>query len=67
LDGIDSVGLSGASADIVIIQEAKDALRALSFTESEIDRVWPTVKAKMAENESADSIIKRALQQLYKG
>jgi Holliday junction DNA helicase RuvA len=67
LDGTDSLDLSGAGAGIIVIQEAKDALRALSFTDSEIDRVWPIVKAKMTENDSVDNIIKKALQQLYKG
>lgn len=67
MDGAGVIGLSNTNADFIMIQEVKDALRALSFTDSEIDRVWPTVKTRMTENESSDSLIKKALQLLYKG
>ncbi|MEX1029627.1 MAG: Holliday junction branch migration protein RuvA [Paenibacillaceae bacterium] len=65
--GSSTVGSTSLSGEVVVIQEAKEALRALSFTDGEIDRIWPAVKAKMNENDSADTLIKMALQLLYKG
>ena len=62
-----AAGMSSLSAEVVVIQEAKDALRALSFTDAEIDRIWPAIKAKMSDDITADALIKLALQLLYKG
>lgn len=47
--------------------EAKEALLALGYTETEADRAWTIVKTKASEGETADSLIKRALQALYAG
>ncbi|PYI53307.1 Holliday junction branch migration protein RuvA [Paenibacillus flagellatus] len=47
--------------------EAKEALLALGYTEAEADRAWSSVKAKAKENDSADVLVKLALQALYAG
>ncbi len=60
-------GLSSNAGEAAVIRETKEALRALSFTDSEIERVWPAVKANMKEEDSSDILIKKALQLLYKG
>lgn len=60
-------GMSSLTEEVMVIQEAKDALRSLSFTDGEIDRIWPAVKAKMKEDDSSDALIKTALQLLYRG
>jgi Holliday junction DNA helicase RuvA len=48
-------------------REAKLALMALGYTESETDRAWPLVQAKAGEGDSVDVLIKLALQIFYKG
>lgn len=47
--------------------EAKEALLALGYTEAEADRAWAAVKLKVNEGDSADALIKLALQALYTG
>jgi len=46
-------------------QEARDGLKALGYTESELDRVWLTLKQEGAESETVDVLMKRALKLLY--
>jgi len=46
-------------------QEAKDGLRALGYTESELDRVWLALKQEGAETGEVDVLMKRALKLLY--
>jgi len=46
-------------------QEARDCLKALGYTESELDRVWLTLKQEGAESETVDVLMKRALKLLY--
>ncbi|MEX2414768.1 MAG: Holliday junction branch migration protein RuvA [Paenibacillaceae bacterium] len=67
IDGSTTAGMSSLTGEVIAIQEAKDALRALSFTDTEIERIWPAVKAKMNEDDSSDALIKSALQLLYRG
>ena len=49
------------------LRAAKEGLLALGFTETEISKVWATVKAGLKPGDSADVVMKAALQQLYKG
>lgn len=48
-------------------QETREGLRALGFTDAEIDRVWPKISDSLKGGESADAILKAALKHLYKG
>lgn len=48
-------------------REAKEALMALGYSEAEADRVWPQVKEKVKEGDSADVLVKAALQALFRG
>jgi Holliday junction DNA helicase RuvA len=56
-----AVGAGGAAW-----AEAKEALVALGYTETEADRAWARIGAK-ADGASADALIKLALQALYQG
>lgn len=47
--------------------EAKEGLMGLGYTESECDQVINEVRTKVQENDSVDTIIRLALQMLYKG
>lgn len=71
-----SLSDSGASADsggldrdeaAQELRSAKEGLLSLGFSEAEIARVWPAVKSAMKAGDSADAMMKTALQQLYKG
>lgn len=46
--------------------EAREALKALGYTDSELDKVWLKIKDKSA-GESVDVIMKQALQLLFAG
>ncbi|KGE18269.1 Holliday junction branch migration protein RuvA [Paenibacillus wynnii] len=46
-------------------QEARDGLKALGYTESELDRAWLSLKQEGAESETVDVLMKRALKLLY--
>ncbi|WP_422660184.1 Holliday junction branch migration protein RuvA [Paenibacillus sp. EC2-1] len=46
--------------------EAREGLKALGYTDSELDKVWLKIKDKTA-GESVDVIMKRALQLLFAG
>ena len=48
-------------------QEARDALDALGYTAAELDKAWNGLQDSVAEDETVDSLMKRALQQLFKG
>jgi len=48
-------------------QEAKAALLALGYTESETDRVWAQIQPKVQESDTVDALVKLALQALFKG
>ncbi|GIO98202.1 Holliday junction ATP-dependent DNA helicase RuvA [Paenibacillus lautus] len=47
--------------------EAREGLKALGYTDSELDKVWLKIKDSAASGESVDVLMKRALQQLYAG
>ncbi|MFD0713995.1 Holliday junction branch migration protein RuvA [Paenibacillus sp. GCM10027626] len=48
-------------------QEAREALAALGYTAAELDRAWHGLKDSIQPDESVDALMKRALQQLFKG
>ncbi|MCD1258235.1 Holliday junction branch migration protein RuvA [Paenibacillus athensensis] len=45
--------------------EAKEGLMSLGYTETEADRAWQKVKAKVKDGDSVDVVMKLALQALY--
>jgi Holliday junction DNA helicase RuvA len=47
--------------------EAKEALLALGYSEAETDRAWSAVKSKAKETDSAEALMKLALQALFSG
>ncbi len=47
--------------------EAAEALKALGYSEAEIDQVWPDVKEKEADDAPADKLMRTALQLLFRG
>jgi Holliday junction DNA helicase RuvA len=47
--------------------EAREALLALGYTETEVDRVWPAIKPKVNDGDAVDAIVKKALQALFQG
>jgi Holliday junction DNA helicase RuvA len=48
-------------------QEAKQALQALGYSESETDRIWPAIQESAAAGATTDVLIKLGLQALFKG
>lgn len=48
-------------------QEAREALAALGYTAAELDRAWNGLQTSVTAEETVDSLMKRALQQLFKG
>lgn len=48
-------------------REAREALMALGYTAAELDRAWQSMKQTDMPNETVDALMKRALQQLFKG
>ncbi|RAP77885.1 Holliday junction branch migration protein RuvA [Paenibacillus montanisoli] len=48
-------------------REAREALMTLGYTAAELDRAWQGMKDKEVPDESVDALMKRALQQLFKG
>ncbi|KJD43345.1 Holliday junction branch migration protein RuvA [Paenibacillus terrae] len=75
LDGIGSVGIAtGLFAEPVVEEgegsywsEAREALKALGYTDAELDKVWSKIKIDAKPDESADILMKRALQLLFAG
>ena len=47
--------------------EAREALAALGYTAAELDRAWQGLKETQVAGETVDALMKRALQQLFKG
>ncbi|GGF94636.1 Holliday junction ATP-dependent DNA helicase RuvA [Paenibacillus albidus] len=52
-------------ANVLPWQEARDGLKALGYTETELDRVWLTLKKDGEENGTVDVLMKKALKLLY--
>ncbi|MNN86147.1 Holliday junction ATP-dependent DNA helicase RuvA [compost metagenome] len=47
--------------------EAREGLKALGYTDTELDRVWLKLKESVAPDEAVDSVMKKALKLLYAG
>nr|WP_285855615.1 Holliday junction branch migration protein RuvA [Paenibacillus camelliae] len=47
--------------------EAKEALKALGYTETELDQAWQKLQQSVSSDDSVDVLMKKALQQLFKG
>jgi Holliday junction DNA helicase RuvA len=62
-----SAQLAGGGISRTMWNEAKEALAALGYTEAELDRAWPSIKEQVKETDSIDTLVKKALQALYKG
>jgi len=48
-------------------KDAKEALKALGYTDTELDGAWQKMKSTLSDEESVDVLMKKALQQLFKG
>lgn len=46
-------------------EEAKQGLLALGYTETEVDRAWSLLAESVKDNESVESLMKKALQALF--
>ncbi|SEM68308.1 Holliday junction branch migration protein RuvA [Paenibacillus sp. OV219] len=65
---LDDEGTSGTLLEGgEVWREAREALMALGYTAAELDRAWQGMKQTEVPNESVDLLMKRALQQLFKG
>jgi len=47
--------------------EAKEALKALGYTETELDQAWQKLQQSVSSDDSVDVLMRKALQQLFKG
>ncbi|MUT67293.1 Holliday junction branch migration protein RuvA [Paenibacillus sp. NEAU-GSW1] len=48
-------------------EEAREALASLGYTQAELDKAWASLQPSVTADETVDSLMKRALQQLFKG
>lgn len=46
-------------------QEAKEALMALGYREAETDRAWQLISGKVSEDDTVETLMKKALQALF--
>jgi Holliday junction DNA helicase RuvA len=60
-------GAAVAAGGEEIWGEAREALAALGYTASELDRAWAGMGEARQPGETVDALMKRALQQLFKG
>ncbi|GFN33607.1 Holliday junction branch migration protein RuvA [Paenibacillus xylaniclasticus] len=60
-------GASGEQAAAGAWPEAREALGALGYTAAELDKAYAGLRDTITPEESIDSLMKRALQQLFKG
>jgi Holliday junction DNA helicase RuvA len=68
--GLELEGAFGKDADVPGSEnwrEAREALAALGYTAAELDRAWQGLKETQVASETVDALMKRALQQLFKG
>lgn len=47
--------------------EAREGLKALGYTDAELDRAWHSLKDQVGQDETVDSVMKKALKLLYAG
>ncbi|XID93627.1 Holliday junction branch migration protein RuvA [Paenibacillaceae bacterium WGS1546] len=78
-DKLGPIGLgrsAGAAAELEVAavrsgnsawEEAKEALAGLGYREAELDKAWLAMQERTTGRESADALIKIALQQLFQG
>ncbi len=72
-DSIMATGLFAATATAPAVaggdvwSEVREALKALGYTDTELDRVWQTLKHEVFPEDTVDSVMKRALKMLYTG
>ena len=48
-------------------KEAKEGLKALGYTDTELDRAWQNMQSTIHPDDQVDQLMKKALQQLFKG
>ncbi|MWC28773.1 Holliday junction branch migration protein RuvA [Paenibacillus sp. MMS18-CY102] len=60
-------GAAGEQALAGAWPEAREALGSLGYTGAELDKAFEGLRASITAEESVDSLMKRALQQLFKG
>ncbi|MBH5317134.1 Holliday junction branch migration protein RuvA [Paenibacillus sp. GSMTC-2017] len=65
--GVELPANSNAQGAGTAWQEARDGLAALGYTAAELDKAWNSMKDTVKAEEAVDSLMKRALQQLFKG
>lgn len=65
----DAAGGAAPTADgsELLWSEAREALSALGYTAAELDRAWAAMGGAELPGETVDALMKRALQQLFKG
>lgn len=63
----EAVGQTSAPDGAPAWSEAREALAALGYTAAELDRAWDGMGRTCEPGESVDGLMKRALQQLFKG
>ncbi|MNM69731.1 hypothetical protein D3C81_813430 [compost metagenome] len=61
------IGEAGLDAGNPGWPEAREGLKALGYTEAELDRVWHRLKDDVGPDEAVDSVMKKALKLLYAG
>lgn len=65
---LEDVMVGGAAAEGgTAWQEAREALAALGYTAAELDRAWHTLQSAVKPDDTVDTLMKKALQQLFKG
>ncbi|MCM3630108.1 Holliday junction branch migration protein RuvA [Paenibacillus glycanilyticus] len=57
----------GAQGTGTAWEEAREGLAVLGYTAAELDKAWSVLSASATAEETVDSLMKRALQQLFKG
>lgn len=66
--GTDShAGSGGTQGAGTAWKEAREALAALGYTAAELDQAWNGLQESVTPDEPVDKLMKRALQQLFKG
>jgi len=59
------VAVSAAPAAATPWQEAREALLALGYRESETDRAWQLISGQVSESDTVETLMKKALQALF--
>ncbi|MBW7476238.1 Holliday junction branch migration protein RuvA [Paenibacillus oenotherae] len=67
LDDVFGGGVAASAEGGTVWQEAREALAALGYTAAELDRAWHSLKNTVDPDITVDALMKKALQQLFKG